>query len=108
MPRTIPPDRRPTPEGWRRHARRIAILVGGVTLLLLGVLIAPLPGPGPLLLIPAGLAVLATEYEAARRANRWLLRKVRRNYSRLKGAHTVDPPSKGEPHQTDPLTPPVQ
>ena len=35
-----------------------------------GVLIAPLPGPGPVILIPIGLGLLATEFIWARRSSR--------------------------------------
>jgi uncharacterized protein (TIGR02611 family) len=51
-----------------RHARRIIILVVGMTILLIGVAMIVLPGPA-FLVIPVGLAILATEYAWARR---WL------------------------------------
>ncbi len=51
-----------------RHARRIVILVVGMTVLLIGVAMIVLPGPA-LVVIPVGLAILATEYAWARR---WL------------------------------------
>jgi hypothetical protein len=50
-----------------RHIRRAAVSVVGVALVILGGLLIILPGPG-LLVIAAGFAVLATEYEWARRA----------------------------------------
>jgi Putative transmembrane protein (PGPGW) len=52
--------------------RRIARVVGGWTLLGVGAALLVLPGPG-LLVIAAGLALLATEYEWAAR----LLHKVK-------------------------------
>jgi hypothetical protein len=52
--------------------RRIARVVGGWTLLGVGGALLVLPGPG-LLVIAAGLALLATEYEWAAR----LLHKVK-------------------------------
>src|SRR3954464_11050356 len=50
-----------------RHLRRGAVTLVGVTLLAIGVALIVLPGPG-FLVIAAGFAVLATEYEWARGA----------------------------------------
>ncbi len=47
-------------------AKRFAVTILGVALLVVGVVLMILPGPG-ILLIVAGLAVLATEYVWARR-----------------------------------------
>jgi hypothetical protein len=47
-------------------ARRVAVTVGGAALLTVGLVLLILPGPG-LLLVLAGLVVLATEYPWARR-----------------------------------------
>ena len=60
---------------WRetvRQARRVIVLVVGLTLLLCGVVMLITPGPG-LLLIFAGLSALALEFVWARR----LLRKIK-------------------------------
>ena len=54
-------------------ARRVIVSVVGVTVLLIGVALLVLPGPA-FIVIPIGLAILATEYTWARR---WL-KKVRR------------------------------
>lgn len=51
-----------------RYAWRLVILVIGMTVLLLGVALLVLPGPA-FLVIPVGLAILATEFAWARR---WL------------------------------------
>ena len=51
-----------------RYARRIAILIVGMTVLLIGIAMIILPGPA-LVVIPVGLAILATEFAWARR---WL------------------------------------
>jgi uncharacterized protein (TIGR02611 family) len=61
-----------------RGARRIGILVVGLVLLAAGVLMLVLPGPG-LLVTMAGLALLATEYEWARR----LLVRLRQHARRI-------------------------
>lgn len=59
-----------------RLARRIAVLAIGGTVLLLGIALLVLPGPG-ILLAAAGLAILGAEFAWARR---WLL-SVRRGIS---------------------------
>ena len=51
-----------------KYARRIVILVMGTTVVLIGVIMLVTPGPA-FIVIPAGLAILATEYAWARR---WL------------------------------------
>jgi tellurite resistance protein TerC len=55
-----------------KKVKRIIIGVAGGTVLLLGILMIVLPGPA-IIVIPAGLAILATEFVWARR----LLRRVR-------------------------------
>jgi Putative transmembrane protein (PGPGW) len=54
------------------HARRLIILVVGVTILAAGLAMIVLPGPA-VAVIPLGLAVLGTEFIWARR----LLRRVK-------------------------------
>jgi tellurite resistance protein TerC len=56
-----------------RQARRLVILVTGATVLALGLVMVVLPGPA-VLVIPAGLAILAVEFVWARR----LLCRVKR------------------------------
>jgi tellurite resistance protein TerC len=72
-----------------RGARRIAIALIGSTLLLLGVAMLILPGPG-LLVIPIGIALLSTEFIWAQR---WLarIRKAAANRSPRKAAAGPDP-----------------
>ena len=55
-----------------RHARRVVIFVIGGTVLLFGVVLIFTPGPA-ILVIPIGLAILATEFIWARK----LLSKVK-------------------------------
>ena len=63
--------------GWKldnlKVVRRVIVSVIGATVLLIGIALLVLPGPA-FVVIPVGLAILATEYAWARR---WL-RKVRR------------------------------
>lgn len=49
-----------------RHARRLIILVIGLTVLGIGVAMVVLPGPA-IVVIPVGLGILATEFVWARR-----------------------------------------
>ena len=51
-----------------RHARRLIVFIVGMTVLLIGVAMIVLPGPA-VVVIPIGLAILATEFAWARR---WL------------------------------------
>lgn len=53
-----------------RQARRIVIAVMGTTMILIGLALLILPGPG-LVVIPLGLAILGIEFAWA---NRWLRR----------------------------------
>ena len=55
-----------------RQAKRLIILVFGSTVLLIGIALLVLPGPG-FVIIPIGLAILATEFAWARR----LLQRVK-------------------------------
>jgi uncharacterized protein (TIGR02611 family) len=63
-----------------RTARRLGILLVGTGIVVLGVLLIPLPGPGWAVVI-GGLAVLATEFTWAER----LLRLTKRHAARATG-----------------------
>jgi len=67
-----------------RFARKVAVAVIGSTVLALGIALIVLPGPA-FIVIPLGLAILATEFLWARR----LLRRVRQGaasaYQRVRG-----------------------
>ena len=56
-----------------KNVKRVVILILGTSVLLVGVAMIVLPGPA-ILVIPAGLAILATEFAWAR----FLLRKMKR------------------------------
>jgi tellurite resistance protein TerC len=66
---------RPTPledlseaiEVSRTNLRKVLILIAGTLVVIIGLIIAPLPGPGPVILVPIGLGILATEFIWARR-----------------------------------------
>lgn len=59
-----------------RLAYKIAIGVVGVAVVIIGLILIPLPGPGWLIVF-LGLAILGTEFPAAHRFNMWVQRKVR-------------------------------
>ncbi|MFN0011252.1 MAG: PGPGW domain-containing protein [Phycisphaerales bacterium] len=54
----------------RRNARRLWVLIGGSAVIVAGIVISPLPGPGLSVLGPLGLAILASEFVWARRLAR--------------------------------------
>ncbi|MEK7748356.1 MAG: PGPGW domain-containing protein [Nitrospirota bacterium] len=56
-----------------QQAKRVVIIVVGFTVLLIGIVMIALPGPG-ILVIPIGLAILATEFVWAKR----LLRRFKK------------------------------
>ena len=64
-----------------KNARRVVIFLVGVSVLLVGVAMIVLPGPA-ILVIPAGLAILATEFAWARD----LLRRMKDKARDLSGA----------------------
>lgn len=51
----------------RRNLRKIWILIAGTSVIIFGIIIAPLPGPGFTVMLPIGLAILASEFVWARR-----------------------------------------
>lgn len=53
---------------WYNHARRVAVFCIGMTVVLIGLIMVVTPGPA-LVVIPCGLAILATEFVWARK---WL------------------------------------
>lgn len=63
------------PGGWL--AWRIGVTIVGVAIIAGGIILLPLPGPGWLIIF-AGLGVLGTEYEWAKRLLRWLRTQVKR------------------------------
>jgi uncharacterized protein (TIGR02611 family) len=60
-----------------RVVRRVAVTIAGAVVIAVGIVLLPLPGPGWLVIF-AGLGILGTEYEWARR----LLSRVRRQVTR--------------------------
>ena len=65
-----------------RAARRLLVALAGGALVALGLLFVVTPGPA-LLVIPAGLGVLALEFETPRRWRRRLANWIRKRRERL-------------------------
>jgi uncharacterized protein (TIGR02611 family) len=59
-----------------RLAWRIAVSVLGGAIIAIGIVLLPLPGPGWLIIF-AGLGILGTEYEWAKRLLRWVRDRLR-------------------------------
>ena len=62
-----------------RHTKRVVIFVIGMTVLLFGIVLIFTPGPA-IIVIPIGLAILATEFVWARK----LLSKVKEKMKKTK------------------------
>jgi uncharacterized protein (TIGR02611 family) len=74
-----------------RHLRRIAVAFAGGIVVAVGVAMLALPGPA-ILVIPAGLAILATEFHWAERVLQHVRELVERALSFFgRGASTKDP-----------------
>ncbi len=71
-----------------KNARRLVVLVIGSTVILVGIALIFLPGPASLV-VPAGLAILATEFLWARR----LLDQVKARVRALPGIRGRDAPA---------------
>jgi uncharacterized protein (TIGR02611 family) len=65
------------------NVRRVAAIAGGGILLVTGIALLVLPGPGVPLII-AGLALLSTQFEWARRLRNWMHQRVRAAASRFR------------------------
>jgi uncharacterized protein (TIGR02611 family) len=72
---------------WRfakRNGRRVGISIAGGAVVLAGLAMLVLPGPGVLVII-AGLAILATEYVWAQRAMNYAKRKASQAKDKVTG-----------------------
>lgn len=76
--------------------RKCLVLISGGTVTLVGVALLILPGPG-LLTIVAGLAILASEFDWARRLLEPLRRRLRNMKTRSGTAHHDDKPRSSKP-----------
>jgi Putative transmembrane protein (PGPGW) len=89
-----------------RHARRLIILVVGLTVLAVGAALVVLPGPA-VVVIPVGLAILATEFVWAERVlhklkdgGQWLTDRVGKSKSRPPTPSSTHPTSTSNPEES--------
>jgi uncharacterized protein (TIGR02611 family) len=75
-----------------RLVRRVAIFVLGMTVVLIGVVMLVTPGPA-FLVIPLGLAILATEFVWARR----ILERLKARLKRATASGGREPPEESQP-----------
>jgi tellurite resistance protein TerC len=68
-----------------QQAKKLVIALTGLTVLMVGIAMIVLPGPA-ILVIPAGLGLLATEFFWARR----LLTKAKNTFSKIKKGGITD------------------
>ncbi len=73
-----------------KQAKRLVVIVIGFTVLVIGVALIVLPGPA-FLVIPLGLALLATEFLWARRLLRHVKDKANQMASKIPGNWTRKP-----------------
>ena len=86
LPRRLEPLRRARawfrrlPGGW--VAWRVGVAIIGLIVVVAGIILLPLPGPGWLIVF-AGMAIWATEFEWAARLLVWTKRQVREYSARI-------------------------
>ena len=68
-----------------KQARRLVIAIMGFTVLIIGIVMIVLPGPA-FIVIPVGLAILATEFVWAKR----LLKKAKDKFRQIAGKDASD------------------
>jgi uncharacterized protein (TIGR02611 family) len=85
---SVSPPRFPTWQRVPRLARQLCVCVLGTVVLVAGVAMIVLPGPA-VIVIPLGLAILATEFPWARRLLHWAKARL----LKLKQAATRRPPT---------------
>ncbi len=96
-----------------RKARRFVIKIMGTTVLFLGLALIVLPGPA-FVVIPAGLAILGTEFAWARRWLRLIRDSARKGVGEVKtygifsGVATGDGSSQGASSLAGPCNEPVK
>jgi uncharacterized protein (TIGR02611 family) len=65
------------------HTRRLAMTIGGIAILLLGIVLLFVPGPG-ILVVLLGLSIMAREYDWAQDILHWARDRYRRTTERIK------------------------
>jgi len=87
---------------WHRMpsiVRKIIVFAIGVPIIILGIILLPLPGPGWVVIF-AGFAVLAIEFETAERVRDWLIgifkkgaEILKRAWNNMRGKETAELPT---------------
>jgi tellurite resistance protein TerC len=85
-----------------KYARRIVILIVGMTVLLIGIALLVLPGPA-IVVIPVGLAILATEFAWARHWLRIMRKSAEKGAERLKFRSLFSRPSNQNEQDNTPV-----
>ena len=71
-----------------RHTRRLIVFVIGSTILLLGIILIFTPGPA-IIIIPLGLAILATEFDWAELLLHRVKKKITEHVKKYKNRNTM-------------------
>lgn len=83
---------------WRK-TRRLFILIAGLTVILIGIVLLVTPGPA-MLVIPIGLAILATEFVWAKKLLQRIKASASGAASAVRGRTRVDPLAPPSPPQS--------
>lgn len=88
-----------------REGKRVGVGLTGGVIVVLGIILMPLPGPGTLIVL-AGLAVLATQFAWARELRDRIRDRAREALDRIRASIGDDDPSDGDgrvdpPHHSE-------
>lgn len=72
--------------------RKVGVAVVGGVVVVIGIILIPLPGPGSLVIL-GGLAILATEFDAAQRLVDRMKAQVRQAMARVRPPEPQDEPA---------------
>ncbi len=72
--------------------RKVGIAVVGGAVVVIGIILIPLPGPGSLVIL-GGLAILATEFDAAQRLVDRMKARLRQAVARVRTPEPQDEPA---------------
>lgn len=85
---------------WLNTAYKVAVTVLGVLVVIVGLILVPLPGPGWLIVF-IGLTILGTEYHWARRLLGWLRKVLARFWERWNAWRAARRARKAEASEPD-------
>ncbi len=67
-----------------RQGLRLIVAVVGFAVVIFGLVIGPIPGPGGTIVVFAGLTILATQFDWARRLLDWVKRRFREAFDKVR------------------------